>query len=138
MFLPSEAVYAELHANFRNVVEESFRHRVWIVSPTTLMATLNTVRAVLKDAKMREQADVIQSEIIKILNDVGRLDKRVANLLSHFDLAVKDMREIRISTDKILKKSDMIENLNFSQQPPKEDLQPGTASPRHFLEAENN
>ena len=50
MFLPSEAVYAELHANFRNVVEESFRHRVWIVSPTTLMATLNTVRAVLKDA----------------------------------------------------------------------------------------
>ena len=87
---------------------------------------------------MREQADVSQSEIIKVINDVGRLDKRVANLQSHFDLAVKDMREIRISTDKILKKSDMIENLNFSEQPPKEDLQPGTTSPRHFPEAENN
>ncbi len=137
MFLPSEAVYAELHANFRNIVEESFRHRVWIVSPTTLMATLNTVRAVLKDAKMREQADVIQSEIIKMLNDIGRLDKRVANLQSHFDLAVKDMREIRISTDKILKKGDMIENLNFSEEPLKEDLKPETAPPRHFPGAEN-
>ena len=138
MFLPSEAVYAELHANFRNVVEESFRHRVWIVSPTTLMATLNTVRVVLKDAKMREQADVSQSEIIKMINDVERLDKSVANLQSHFGLAAKDMREIRISTNKILKKSDMIENLNFSEQPPKENLQPETASPRHFPEAENN
>ena len=137
MFLPSEAVYAELHANFRNVIEESFRRRVWIVSPTTLMATLNTVRAVLKDAKMREQADVIQAEIVKMINDVGRLDKRVANLQSHFDLAVKDMREIRISTDKIVKKGDMIENLNFSEEPPKENLQPGTASPRHFPGSKN-
>src|SRR3546814_8970523 len=55
MFLPSEAVYAELHANFPNVVEESFRHRVWIVSPTTLMETLTTVRAVLQDVRMRER-----------------------------------------------------------------------------------
>ena len=74
MFLPSEAVYAELHANFRNVIEDSFRRRVWIVSPTTLMATLNTVRAVLKDARMREQAGVIQVEVQKLLDDVGRLD----------------------------------------------------------------
>ena len=69
MFLPSEAVYAELHAHFRNVVEDSFRRRVWIVSPTTLMATLNTVRAVLKDAKMREQAGVIQAEVVKMMDD---------------------------------------------------------------------
>ena len=96
------------------------------------------MRAVLKDAKKREQADVIQSEIINMLNDVGHLDKRVANLQSHFGLAVKDMREIRISTDKILKKRDMIENLNFSEQSPKEDLQPGKAGPHHFPEAENN
>ena len=138
MFLPSEAVYAELHANFRNVVEESFRHRVWIVSPTTLMATLNTVRAVLKDTRKREQADVIQSEIINMLNDVGRLDRRVANRQSHFNLAVKDMCEVRNSTDKILKKSDMIENPNFSEEPLKEDLQPGTASSCQVPEAENN
>ena len=106
MFLPSEAVYAELHATFRNVVEDSFRRRVWIVSPTTLMATLNTIRAVLKDAKMREQAGVIQAEVVKMMDDVTRLDKRVGNLQSHFDLAVKDVREIRISTDKIVKKGE--------------------------------
>ena len=70
MFLPSEAIYAELHANLPNVVEQSWKERVWIVSPTTLMATLNTVRAVLKDARMREQAHVIQAEVRIMLNDV--------------------------------------------------------------------
>ena len=75
-------------------------------SPTTLMATLNTIRAVLKDAKMREQAGVIQAEVVKMMDDVTRLDKRVGNLQSHFDLAVKDVREIRISTDKIVKKGE--------------------------------
>lgn len=62
MFLPSESIYAELHSNFTDVVEVSYRSKVWIVSPTTLMATLNTVRAVLKGA-MREMAGVIQKEV---------------------------------------------------------------------------
>lgn len=124
MFLPSEAVYAELHASFQGVVEDSYRRRVWIVSPTTLMATLNTVRAVLKDARMREQAGVIQSEVVKMLDDVGRLDKRVGNLQSHFDLAVKDMREIRVSTDKIVKKGEKIEDLHFAEDSPAEELAP--------------
>ena len=134
MFLPSEAVYAELHANYRNVVEESFRRRVWIVSPTTLMATLNTVRAVLKDARMREQAGVIQAEVVKLLNDVGRLDQRVDRLQSHFDLAVKDMREIRISTDKIIKKGEKIEDLHFADDTPAEDLAPETPAPPQLRE----
>ena len=59
MFLPSEAVYAELHANLADVVEKSWKSKVWIVSPTTLMATLNTVRAVLKDAQMRDNSSCI-------------------------------------------------------------------------------
>ena len=101
MFLPSEAVYAELHANFRNVVEESFRRRVWIVSPTTLMATLNTVRAVLRDVHMREQADVIQAEVRKLLQDMGRLDERVDKLRSQFNTASKTLDEVRTSTDKV-------------------------------------
>ena len=101
MFLPSEAVYAELHANFTGLVEESFRARVWIVSPTTLMATLNTVRAILKDVRMREQADVIQAEMRKLLDDVRRLDDRVLKLQQHFDQASEDIRKIRISTDKV-------------------------------------
>ncbi len=83
MFLPSEAIYAELHANFPEVVERSYRARVWIVSPTTLMATLNTIRAVLKDAKMREQAGLIQAEVGKVMEDVKRLLTRVNNLDGH-------------------------------------------------------
>lgn len=109
MFLPSEAIYAELHANFPEVVEKSYRAKVWIVSPTTLMATLNTVRAVLKDARMREQAGLIQKEVRLLLDDVGRLDGRVAQLDKHFVQATEDIRQIRISTDKVVKRADRIE-----------------------------
>ncbi len=117
MFLPSEAVYAELHAAFRSVVEESYRARVWIVSPTTLMATLNTVRAVLKDVRMREQAGVIQQEVTSLLKDVLRLDDRVAKLQRHFEQAGEDVRQIRISTEKVAKRAERIEDLEF-QGPP--------------------
>lgn len=127
MFLPSEAVYAELHANFRNVVEESFRRRVWIVSPTTLMATLNTVRAVLKDARMREQAGLIQKEVLLLLEDVARLDKRVENLQSHFGQATRDIAEIRTSTDKVVKRAGRIEDFQLGEETPVADL-PGTAT----------
>jgi len=129
MFLPSEAVYAELHANFRNVIEESFKRRVWIVSPTTLMATLNTIRAILKDARMREQAGLIQAEVQKLLVDVERLDKRVSNLQSHFDLAVKDVNEIRISSDKVTKRGLAIEQVELGDDSAaSEDLSPPTAA----------
>jgi len=124
MFLPSEAVYAELHANFVNVVEDSYRRRVWIVSPTTLMATLNTVRAVLKDARMREQAGVIQTEVQRMLEDVGRLDKRVGNLQRHFGQAEEDLREIRISADKVTKRGERIDELQFDDEGPENDLEP--------------
>ena len=96
MFLPSEAVYAELHANLADVVEKSWKSKVWIVSPTTLMATLNTVRAVLKDAQMREQAHVIQKEVSLMLTDVERLDGRVGKLETHFRQAEEDIRHIRV------------------------------------------
>jgi len=113
MFLPSEAVYAELHANYRGVVEDSYRARVWIVSPTTLMATLNTVRAVLKDVHMREQAGVIQNEVRTMLQDVLRLDDRVAKLQRHFEQAGEDVRQIRISTEKVAKRAERIEEMEF-------------------------
>ncbi|MEM7168701.1 MAG: DNA recombination protein RmuC [Pseudomonadota bacterium] len=116
MFLPSEAVYAELHANFVDVVEESYKARVWIVSPTTLMATLNTVRAVLKDVRMREQAGVIQAEVQKMMVDVSRLDKRVCKLESHFDQAQRDIRDIRTSSNKILSRGERIGELELEQQ----------------------
>ncbi len=116
LFLPSEAVYAELHANFRNVVEESYRARVWIVSPTTLMATLNTVRAILKDVRMREQAGVIQTEVEILMGDVARLDDRVGKLQRHFDQASDDVRQIRISTDKVTKRGERIADLQLEDE----------------------
>jgi len=132
MFLPSEAVYAELHANFINVVEDSYRRRVWIVSPTTLMATLNTVRAVLKDARMREQAGVIQTEVQRMLEDVSRLDKRAGNLQRHFGQVEEDLREIRISADKVTKRGERIDELQFDDEGPEKDLEPPreTTQPR--------
>ncbi|MCR9174794.1 MAG: DNA recombination protein RmuC [Alphaproteobacteria bacterium] len=108
MFLPSEALYAELHANLGHIMQEAYKRRVWIVSPTTLMATLNTVRAVLKDARMREQAHVIQQEVEVLLKDVDRLDDRVAKLDKHFGQAVEDVRQIRISTEKVTKRGERI------------------------------
>jgi DNA recombination protein RmuC len=113
LFLPSEAVYAELHANCRGVVEESYKARVWIVSPTTLMATLNTVRAVLKDVRMREQASIIQAEVGKMMEDVLRLDDRVGKLETHFDHARRDIEQIRTSSTKILSRGEKIGELEL-------------------------
>jgi len=115
MFLPSEAVYAELHGNFPEMLEQSYRARVWIVSPTTLMATLNTVRAVLKDARMREQAGVIQAEVVKLLDDVQRLDERAENLQRHFKQADKDLEQIAISTKKITRRVGQIEDVQLTE-----------------------
>lgn len=116
MFLPSEAVYAELHANFPQILEKSYRARVWIVSPTTLMATLNTVRAVLKDSQMREQAGVIQKEVGVLLKDVERMDDRVENLSKHFALAAKDINQIETSSKKISSRGAKIEDLQLGEE----------------------
>ena len=125
MFLPSEAVYAELHGNFPDIVEKAHRARVYTVSPTTLWATLNTVRAVLKDVRMREQASVIQQEVAKMMEDVARLDQRVANLQRHFDSAVDDVRQIRTSTEKITAKGERIREV---------EIEDGTAGEPQALE----
>jgi len=115
MFLPSEAVYAELHANFPQVIERGFTQKVMIVSPTTFMATLHTMRAVMKDAAMREQAHIIQKEVGLLTADVTRLDDRVAKLQTHFTQTVDDMRQVRISTEKITKRADKIESLDVQE-----------------------
>lgn len=115
MFLPSEAIYAELHANFVDVVETSYKAKVWIVSPTTLMATLNTVRAILKDAYMREQAGVIQKEVGLLIDDVSRLDERIDNLGRHFKQANDDIDSIKISSSKISKRIEKIEAIEVGE-----------------------
>ena len=113
LFLPSEAIYAELHANFPEVIEKGFSAKVMIVSPTTFMATLHTMRAVMRDAAMREQAHIIQREVGHMAKDVGLLDERVAKLQSHFNQSTEDIRKIRISTEKITKRADKIETLDM-------------------------
>ena len=118
MFLPSEAVYAELHANFPDVVREGFTARVWIVSPTTCMATLNTMRAVLKDARMREQAGAIRKELHMLFDDVRRLGERVEKLDGHFTQAQNDVREIRISSDKAQRRARRLDNFDFEELAP--------------------
>ena len=115
MFLPSEAIYAELHANFPDVVEASYRSKVWIVSPTPLMATLNTVRAILKDAKMREQAGVIQKEVGVLIDDIGRLDGRIESLSRHFKQANEDIDGIKISSGKIARRIQRIEDIQLGE-----------------------
>jgi DNA recombination protein RmuC len=124
MFLPSEAVYAELHASFPSLVEDAGRLRVWIVSPTTLMATLTTIRAVLKDVRMREQAHIIQKKVGELGLDVNRLGERVDKLQKHFGQVVDDVRQVAISSDKIAQKTAAIRDVevgatdgNFTQIP---------------------
>jgi DNA recombination protein RmuC len=114
MFLPSEAVYAELHANFSDVVREGFDARVWIVSPTTCMATLNTMRAILKDARMKEQAGAIRKELVLLHKDVERLEGRVFSLDRHFMLAAKDIEDIKISASKAGNRAKRLDAFDFA------------------------
>ncbi|WP_300069359.1 DNA recombination protein RmuC [uncultured Ruegeria sp.] len=120
MFLPSEAVYAELHAKFPELVQESFSKRVWIVSPTTCMATLNTMRAILKDARMREQTGAIRKELGLLHKDVDRLGDRVTNLDRHFGQAAKDISEIKISAEKAGRRAQRLDNFDFEELAPDE------------------
>ena len=115
MFLPSEAVYAELHANFPELVRDGFDARVWIVSPTTCMATLHTMRAILKDARMREQAGTIRKELGLLNADMDRLSTRVGNLDRHFAQARKDVEEISISAEKAGKRAGRLHNFDFEE-----------------------
>ncbi|WP_439122835.1 DNA recombination protein RmuC [Marivita sp.] len=115
MFLPSEGVYAELHANFPEVVRDGFAARVWIVSPTTCMATLDTMRAILKDARMQEQAGAIRKELGLLYADVDRLGNRVENLDRHFGQAAKDIADIKISADKAGRRARRLDNFDFEE-----------------------
>jgi len=123
MFLPSEAVYAELHANFPEIVREGFAARVWIVSPTTCMATLNTMRAVLKDARMREQAGAIRKQLGLLHRDVELVFERVNKLNTHFGQARKDIDDISIAAERAGKRAIKLDNFDFEEIAP-DPMQP--------------
>lgn len=114
MFVPSESVYAELHDGFSELIQLAYRSRVVIVSPNILMLAINTVQTVLKDARMREQASLIQREVHFLLRDVGLLGDRVEKLQTHFGQADADIKNILISTGKITARAEKIEKVDVS------------------------
>ena len=118
MFVPAEAVHAELYANYEATVKKAYAAKVVIVSPNTLYATLNTMRAVLRDAQMREQAGMIQKAVATLLADVGRLDDRVAKLQNHYRMVEKDLNDIQISTNKITRQGERIEEIDVDDEGP--------------------
>lgn len=113
LFVPSESIFAELHENFEGVVQKAHRARVVIVSPSLLLLSIQVIQAVLKDARMREQAHLIQGEVMKFTEDLSRLDDRVRKLQSHFATTAKDVDQILISTDKLTRRGAKIEALEF-------------------------
>ena len=115
MFLPSEAVYAELHANFADLVREGFNKRVWIVSPTTCMATLNTMRAILKDARMREQAGAIRTTLRQLHRDVELVVERVGKLNTHFGQARADLDQITTAAERAGKRAGKLDSFDFEE-----------------------
>lgn len=101
MFIPAEAVFAEIHAHHRDLVDYSHKKRVWLVSPTTLMAVLNTARAVLKDTETRKQVHIIQEELSKLSKDFGLFDVRMKKLADHIRLAHEDAEKVQLTSRKI-------------------------------------
>jgi len=115
MFIPSEGVYAEIHSSLEEIIEDSYRCKVWIVSPTTIWALLNTIRGLLKDVSIKKQANVIQKEIVNLIDDLGRLGLRVQKLQKHFDLANADLNEVEISTNKLINITSKIEKIRVDE-----------------------
>ena len=123
MFVPSESVFAEIHENFEALVQRAHRARVVIVSPSLLMLSIQVVQAILKDARMREQAHLIQGEVVRLMEDVGRLDERVRKLQTHFGQAAKDIDDILVSSSKVTRRGQKIEALEFGERAVEEDGQ---------------
>ena len=113
MFVPSESVYAELHDGFDDVIQKAYRARVVLVSPSLLMLAIQVMQQILKDARMREAAHEIRTEVGHLMNDLGRLRERVLNLQKHFGQANEDVSQILISADKVAKRGGRIEALGI-------------------------
>lgn len=120
MFVPSESIFAEIHENFESLVHRAHRARIVIVSPSLLMLSIQVIQAILKDARMREQAHLIQGEVIRLMEDVGRLDERVRKLQTHFGQASRDIDDILVSSSKVTKRGEKIEALEFGASHPGE------------------
>jgi DNA recombination protein RmuC len=121
MFVPSESLYADLHDGFADMIQKAHRANVIVVSPNILMLAINTIQTVMKDARMREQADLIKKEVGALLNDVRLLGERVGKLQAHFNQADADIKNILVSTTKITGRAERIEKVELPRsEGPKE------------------
>lgn len=125
MFVPSESLYADLYEQFDDIIQKAYKKRVIIVSPNMLMLAVQTMQAVMKDARMRQQAGVIQLEVAKMMDDVGRLRDRVTSLSRHFDQASRDIELITTSAQKVANRGNKIVDLEIDDEgSDKEKLDP--------------
>lgn len=116
MFIPAEAIFAEIHAHQGDLVDYANKKRVWLASPTTLMAILTTSRSVLKDEATRKQIHVIQAHLSHLSQDFSRFKSRFANLAKHIDQAASDVKQIHTSADKISSRFDKIEQVELKNE----------------------
>lgn len=114
MFIPAEAVFAEIHAHFPDLVEASHRAKVWLASPTTMMAILTTIRAVIKDDATKKQVHIIQKHLKGLGEDFGRFQKRMDGLERHIDMASEDVKNVNVSAKKITSRFDKIEQVEMN------------------------
>ena len=119
LFVPSESLYAELCEHFDDVIQKAHKARIIIVSPSLLMMAIQVCQAIVRDATMRDQARLIQTEVAKLLDDVRRLQERSTKLEVHFGQAQKDLSELSTSADKVTRRGDRIVALEFEDNAPK-------------------
>ena len=116
MFIPAEAVFAEIHAHYPELIELAQKSRVWLVSPTTMMAVLTTARAVLKDAATRKQVHIIQQHLNALGTDFGRFQTRMDNLAKHINQAQQDVEQVHVSSKKISSRFNKIEQVELNTE----------------------
>ncbi len=132
MFVPSEAIYAELYDGFDDIFQKAYRSKVIIVSPSLLMLAIQVIQQIRKDARMREAADRILAEVSLMLDDVARLRERVGNLERHFANVVNDIRQITVSAEKIVNRGNKIQEVEFGEEAPSSNA---IAEPLRKIEA---
>jgi len=136
MFIPAEAVFAEIHAHHGDLVDYANKKRVWLTSPTTLMAILTTARSVLKDEATRKQIHIIQAHLSELAVDFDRFKSRFANLAKHIDQAATDVKQIHTSAEKITNRFEKIEQVELAEE--KKELHEKTEVPKETKLKDDN
>jgi DNA recombination protein RmuC len=116
LFIPAESIFAEIHANHQDIVDYAYKKRVWLASPTTMMAILTTARAVLKDAATRKQIHIIQNHLSALSEDFGRFQDRMDKLAQHIRQTNKDVDLIQTSSKKITARFQKIESVELKEE----------------------